>query len=210
MVTINERKERKLSIKNERKLKFLFQQRFGDMSKPNKNAIIHLSNKLFPTEEFVLSHGLNFCLPPHSVQREEIFAEFEVIIGQLLHHVPHSSEQFSALKAKLSDFAHAYCGNQIDIGDFLILKECIQATRSLKCNENIYVTKPDKGSGVVIMNKSDYITKMHFILQDNSKFENLGSSSEFDNTAKIEAHIQRRLLQLKKEGFLPSKIYSRI
>ena len=60
------------------------------------------------------------------------------------------------------------------------------------------------------MNKSDCISKMDFILQDNSKFENFGPSSEFDNTAKIEAHIQRRLLQLKKEGLLPSKIYSRI
>ena len=60
------------------------------------------------------------------------------------------------------------------------------------------------------MNKSDYISKMNFILQDNSKFENLGPSHEFDNTAKIEAHIQRRFLLLKKEGLLPSKIYSRI
>ena len=53
---------------------------------------------------------------------------------------------------------------------------------------------------------------MDFILQDNSKFENLGPSSKFDNTAKIEAHIQRRLLHLKKKGFLSSKskIYSRI
>ena len=117
---------------------------------------------------------------------------------------------FSALKARLSDLAHAYCGNPIDIGDFLILKECIQATRSLRCNENIHITKPDKGFGVVIMNKIDYISKMDFILQGNSKFENLGPSSEFDNTVKIEAHIQRRLLQLKKEGLLPSKIYSRI
>ena len=58
--------------------------------------------------------------------------------------------------------------------------------------------------------KIDYISKMDFILHDNSKFENLGPSSEFDNTVKIEAHIQRRLLQLKKEGLLPSKIYSRI
>ena len=91
------------------------------MAKPNKDTIINLSNyKLSPTEEFVPSHGLNFCLPPHSVQREEIFAEFEVLIGQLLHHFPLSSEQFSALKARLSDLAHAYCGNPIDIGDFLI------------------------------------------------------------------------------------------
>ena len=59
------------------------------------------------------------------------------------------------------------------------------------------------------MNKSDYISKMHCMLQDSSKFENLGPSKT-DNTAKIKAHIQRRLLQLKKEGLLPSKIYSRI
>ena len=96
------------------------------------------------------------------------------------------------------------------MGDFLILRECIQATRSLRCNENIHITKPDKGSGVVIMNKIDYISKIDFVLQDNSKFENLGPSSEFDNTAKNESHIQRRLLQLKKEGLLPSTIYSRI
>ena len=83
------------NIKTERKLKLLFQQQFGNMAKPNKDTIFNLSNyKLSPTEEFVLSHNLNFCLPPHSVQREEIFAEFEVLIGQLLHHVPHSSEQF--------------------------------------------------------------------------------------------------------------------
>ena len=110
----------------------------------------------------------------------------------------------------MSDLAHAYSSNPIDIGDFLILKECIQATKSLRCNENIHVSKPDKGSGVVIMNKSDCISKIHFVLQDNSKFENLGPSSEFDSTANIEAHIRRRLLQPKKEGLLPSKIYSRI
>ena len=122
IATIDKRKERELSIKNKRKLKFLFQQRFGSMVKPNKDTIINHSNyKLSPTEEFVLSHGLNFCLPPHSVQREEIFSEFEVFIGQLLHHVPHSSEQFSPLKARLGDLVHAYCGNPIDIGDFLIL-----------------------------------------------------------------------------------------
>ena len=87
---------------------------------------------------------------------------------------------FSALKAILSDLAHPYCGNLVDIGDFLILKECIQASISLRCNNNIHVTKPDKVSGVVVINKKDYISKMNFILQDSSKFDNLGPSSETD------------------------------
>ena len=73
------------------------------MAKRNKDTVINLSNyKLSPTEEFALSHGLHFCLPPHGVQREKIFAEFEVLIGQLIHHVPHSSEQFSALHAHVN------------------------------------------------------------------------------------------------------------
>ena len=73
-------------------------------------------------EEFVLSHGLNFCLSPNSVEREEVFAKFEVLIGQLFHHVPHSLEQFSVLNARLSDLAHDYCGNSVDISNSLILK----------------------------------------------------------------------------------------
>ena len=59
------------------------------------------------------------------------------------------------------------------------------------------------------MNKNDYISKMHFILQDSFKLKDIGPSFKTDNTAKIEAHIQRRLLLLKKEG-LPFNICSRI
>ena len=200
IANIDERKEKELSVKNERNLKLLFQQRFGNMAKPDKDTNINLSSyTLSSNEEFVLSHGLNFCLPPNNIQREKIFAEFEVLIGQLLHHVPHSSEQFSALKARLSDLAHAFCGTPVDIGDFLILKECIHAIKSLRSNESILITKPDKGSGVVILDRSDYVSKMNCILQDKSKFENLGPANEFDNTAKTEGKIQKRLLQPKKK-----------
>ena len=76
-----------------------------------------------------------------------------MLIGQLLHNVPHSSEQFSTLKARLCDLEHACCGNLVDIGDLLIIKECIPASRSLRCNKNIHITKPGNGSGVVVMNK---------------------------------------------------------
>ena len=37
IATIDARKERELSIKNERKLKFLFQQRYCNMAKPSKS-----------------------------------------------------------------------------------------------------------------------------------------------------------------------------
>ena len=56
-------------------------------------------------------------------------------------------------------------------------KELFQAIKSLRCNEQILITKPDKGSGVVILNKSDYIKKMGSILEDKTKFLNMGGST---------------------------------
>ena len=45
-------------------------------------------------------------------------------------------------------------------------KECFQAIKALRSNDDILITKPDKGSGVVIMSKTDYIFKMESILHD--------------------------------------------
>ena len=164
----------------------------------------------FRTETFVLSNGLDFCLPPKSVNREEVFAEFEILYAQLARHKPVSSDELSSLKAKLSDLAHAYCGTPVDLGDFSMHKEHFQAIKSLRSNEQILITKPDKGSGVVILNKSDYIQKMGNILNDKTKFLNMGSVDQHDNTAKTEQKLQKRLLDLVNQKILTRDIYDRI
>ena len=97
------------------------------------------------------------------------------------------------MKARLNDLAHSFCGSPIDLTDFTVHRECFAAIRSLRNNNDIIITKADdKSSQVVILNKSDYITKMNSILNDASKFENLGSVEENDNTLSIEKRIQRR------------------
>ena len=52
------------------------------------------------------------------------------------------------------------------------------------------ITKPDKGSGVAILNKTDYLTKMNSILNDFSKFQNVGPVNDNDNTAKMEGKFR--------------------
>ena len=146
--------------------------------------------KLSDTEQFVLSHGLLFCLLPTSVKHEKVPADFEVLYVQLVHHKPQYEEQLAALKARLSDLAHTYCGSPIDLGDFLMTKECFQAIKSLWTNEEILITKPDKGAGIVILNKNDYNDKMKTILNDTTQFLDLGPVTNKDNTAKIELWIQ--------------------
>ena len=46
-----------------------------------------------------------------------------------------------------------------------------KALLRLSKNKNIIITRPDKGNGIVIMNKQDYLSKMYDILNDQTKFK---------------------------------------
>ena len=77
----------------------------------------------------------------------------------------------------------------------------------LRRNDSITITKPDKGSGVVILNKSDYTNKMNNILHDETKFKRVGPASTCDNTAAIKSRLQKRLLELFKAKLIPEEVY---
>ena len=81
---------------------------------------------------------------------------------------------------------------------------------SVRNNDNIIITKPDKGSGVVLLNKSDYIDKMNEILDDQSKFQRLDPVSSNGVTVSIESRLQKRLLDLVKADLMPKWIYDAI
>ena len=84
------------------------------------------------------------------MNREEVVAEFETLYAQLARQKPISSNELSSLKAKLSNLAHAYCGTPVDLGDCHMHKEHFQAIKSLRCNEQILITKPDKDLGSLL------------------------------------------------------------
>ena len=60
-------------------------------------------------------HGFNFGIPNQNIKREDIFAEFELLYAQLSTHQAVSNEADQALRARLSDLAHAYCGIPNDV-----------------------------------------------------------------------------------------------
>jgi len=81
---IDEQKEDVNQKKNSNNLRLLFKHHFGNQRSFQKNNVTNLSDyKLSDTEQFVLFHGLSFCLPPTSIKREEVFADFEVLYVQL-------------------------------------------------------------------------------------------------------------------------------
>ena len=83
------------------------------------------------TLSFMLLNGFNFGLPPRYLCKEEIFAEFESLWAELLHHSASSVEQRTGLKIQLSDFADLYCDSMIDSHYFTMHKECFHAINRL-------------------------------------------------------------------------------
>ena len=79
-------------------------------------------------------------------------------------------------------------------------REHTKAIHELRNRADIVITRPDKGSGVVLLNKADYIDKIMKILSDTSKFEFIGSCIDYDRTGHNERALQAFLLRLQKAG----------
>ena len=88
----------------------------------------------------------------------------------LSHYGASSVEQRTALKERLADLADLYYDSTIDSRDFTMHKECFRAINNLRKNDDIIINKPDKGYGVVLLSKSDYVDKMNKIRYDQTKF----------------------------------------
>jgi len=87
-------------------------------------------------------------------------------------------------------------------------------------NNSLYISRPDKGNGTVIMNRSEYIQKMDTILNDSSKFCLIDEDS-YRVIQRLESNLNKTLLTLHKlhkldkpsydsiraTGSLPGKLY---
>ena len=106
--------------------------------------------------------------------------------------------------------AYSNSGFSIDYSDFILHIEHFQALKYPRANKDIFITKPDKGSIVVILNKNDYVKKMGEILHDREKFFKLGFVKTQDKTAKLKRKLKKRLLELVNSKVLTTEIYDRI
>ena len=77
-----------------------------------------------------------------------------------------------------------------------------RVSRNFRWNKDIFITKPDKGNGVVILDRELYNNAIQEIISKTSKFEKLNKVS----TLKDEASLQRFLGKLKQKTFL-TKMY---
>ena len=95
---------------NKENIDRLIRKRFGLTGLPPDKVITNLSDySLSQTEKFVLSHGLDFCVPNTNVSSEVVFSKIESLLSQLDRLSPSSERVWVGClhcKQSLSKRAH--------------------------------------------------------------------------------------------------------
>ena len=170
---------------------------------PTDNVIFNFSDVILTEEEKkALSRGLRFVFPPRRLNFVNYFLEFEKLFNNisLMSFYDPLNKGFQFFKRSLSHLAHScfYSFNPFTNNQFLD-KDVFNLLKSLSSKENLIICRPDKGNGIVLLNKSDYVEKMNNILHDRAKFVPV-TSDPYAYILKHEDKVNRVLRKFKTDG----------
>ena len=81
-----------------------------------------------------------------------------------------------------------------------------ETLRALGQDTSIVICKPDKGNGVVVLDKKDYIKKVGTILKDKTRFQPRKGNANLENLKKFQGFLSR----LKRKDALGENVYHEI
>lgn len=177
---------------------------------PNK-VVFNLSDRVISARErSLLTFGLNFGLPIFKLNFYSFFNSFEKLYRTLKKEPEFKPDTHPSLKSVLHNlsFRLFYNFKPYKIFSPLFSKNEINILRNLSKDKSIIICRPDKGRGVVILNRSDYINKMNHILSDTTKFKLINCNDRVLHTLHQEDKVNRVLNKLKKDGVLSESQYS--
>ena len=82
--------------------------------------------------------------------------------------------------------------------------------KKLGKNENIHLTRPDKGRGIVILDKEDYINIMELLLSNHLIFENRPHDDPIHTILKVEDRVNRLLKKMKENATITENEYKQL
>ena len=181
---------------------------------PETVIINNSSYDLSEVEKSALSKGLKFALPPRKLDKGDYFSRFEVLFNDL-DNLPFkgTDEDKYYLKQKVGEIAYSslYNFNMSRSKLMNLPKEEYDALIKLSKNKEIIIAKPDKGSGIVILDRSDYVNKMNSILSDTSKFRMAKQQDVYKISRTIESKVRRFLKdQVYKPGYISEFEYQKL
>ena len=118
--------------------------------------------ELSQEESDLLKTGLYFSIQPDKIRKSEIFTTFEKIHCSFLNNFK-SEETKCQIKAHLLKHANSYFYNYKPFPHIIHQHRVLQ---NLRKNNNIVITKLDKGNGVAILDQKLYNNAIEEIISD--------------------------------------------
>ena len=167
----NEKKENSYIRNHARKLHRLGLRNSFEKLEPDKVIFNYSSRTLSPIEKDALSLGLKFSFNPLKLDYIRHFVAFEKIFSSLKSNPIYRGniDSLNCLRSSVKQLAfNSYYSFKSQISQQH--KGFIKALKRLSSDKSLIVTKPDKGYGIVVLDKTSYIGKMKLILADATKF----------------------------------------
>ena len=188
------RLKNKITSRHKNKLSTLIElKRTADEIEDNPNeTILNLTgHPLSPDQINALNLGLRYGLPTKP-NHFEIMAVAEDVWDQIsrqdiLKEGRHTQDK---IKNSLRSLTYSYI--DLDIKQFSLDRKKIRILNSLTATYAIL--KPDKGNGIVLMKRSDYVSSVKSLFADPNKFKKIVS----DPTPTRLSSLQKYLLTLHK------------
>ena len=172
----------------------------------NTDVIFNFSSRLLTeTETSALSHGLQFTLPPKRLDYSHHLFSFES-----LHYNTPTNENSSHFHRQLRHLAYSsfYSFRPTQIPNGLTNEEH-EALLGLSKDQTIIILRPDKGNGVVILNRIDYDEKINNLLADQTKFKKLDTNTDkLKLILKLEGKLTRFLRKLKTVKTITDELFN--
>ena len=138
----------------------------------------------------------------------DVKCSFELLFRDLKRSGPPlTAENEDRLKSQLKHISYSYNYTY----DFskqkqILSKEEWEALNDLRKDDSIIITRPDKGNGVVIINKLDYLNKMKQLISDETKFKNIARNPTKSREDSLISHLRK----LKRDKIIDDNTFQKI
>ena len=159
----------------------------------------------------LLAFGLDFKLPKFKINFHQFFGSIEQIAYRLSNETCAPGKNFNNFIEKLQFISKKYFFefNPLKIHSPIFSKDDIDMLKNFGKRPDIFVSSPDKGNGVVIVDKPTYLNSMYAIINDSTKFKAITERIELF-CLHVEDKINSFLLRMKKSGTLDESIYKKL
>ena len=157
-------------------------------------TVLNLSGTRLSDDELeILKYGLKHSIEPLHINKTDVLTTFDFIHRSMSKDLKHEKDA-GEVKAKMSYLANNYVNTYKPSKNTLRKHKIIEILRS---NKDILITKPDKGNGVIIINRAIYMSSLYEIINDTPKFLKLPSNFTIGREGKLQTFLRT----LNKKGF---------